>query len=78
MDYRSRPKGFFRLSADELIADALQQILPADLYGRCNELTDPEGFVFADIVEDPAAPQAARSRAAGLLAILGAGSGDGG
>lgn len=51
VDYRSRPKGFFRLSADELIADALQQILPADLYGRCNELTDPEGFVFADIVE---------------------------
>jgi len=34
--------------------------------------------MFADIVEDPAAPQAARSRAAGLLAILGAASGDGG
>ena len=23
----------------------------AVLYGRCNELTDPEGFAFADIVE---------------------------
>lgn len=34
--------------------------------------------VFVDIVEDPAAPQAVRSRAAGLLAILGPTAGDGG
>ncbi len=34
--------------------------------------------MFADIVEDPAASQAARSRAAGLLAILGTALGDGG
>jgi hypothetical protein len=40
--------------------------------------TEAARQMFADIVEDPAAPQAARSRAAGLLAILGAGSGDGG
>ena len=34
--------------------------------------------MFTDIVEDPVSPQAARSRAAGLLAILGSSSGDGG
>lgn len=37
--------------------------------------TETARQMFTDIVEDPAAPQAVRSRAAGLLAILGAGSG---
>ena len=51
VDYRSSPKGFFRISVDELISEALQETLHAGLYGRCNELTDPDGFVFANIVE---------------------------
>ena len=51
VEFRSSPKGFFSVDADELIAGALQDTLRACLYGRCNELTDNEGFVFADIVE---------------------------
>ncbi len=51
VDFLSQPKGFFRISADELISDQLQEALHAGLYGRCNELTDNEGFVIADIVE---------------------------
>lgn len=51
VEFRSSPAGFFRLEADELIAGALKDSLHAGLYGRCNELTDPDGFVFADIVE---------------------------
>ncbi|MFP6873952.1 MAG: hypothetical protein VCA55_10650 [Verrucomicrobiales bacterium] len=51
VDYRSKPKGYFQLTADSRIADALGEKHNARLYGRCNELTDPEGFAFADIVE---------------------------
>lgn len=51
VDYRSKPRGYFRLTADMRIADALSEREDAILYGRCNELTDPEGFAFADIVE---------------------------
>jgi chorismate-pyruvate lyase len=51
VDYRSKPKGYFQLSADRRIADALGEKANTRLYGRCNELTDPDGFAFADIVE---------------------------
>jgi len=51
VDYRSKPKGYFRLTADSRIADALSEKEDAKLYGRCNALTDPDGFSFADIVE---------------------------
>ena len=51
IDYRSSPKSYFRVPADPHIARALEAREGATLYGRCNELTDPEGFAFADIVE---------------------------
>ena len=37
--------------ADELMADALGQGINEVLYGRCNQLLDESGAVFADIVE---------------------------
>ena len=51
VDYRSCPKGYFSVPADATIASALAEEEGATLYGRCNELTDAEGFSFADIVE---------------------------
>jgi hypothetical protein len=51
VDYRSCPKGYFSTQADQLIASALAEAEGATVYGRCNELTDAEGFAFADIVE---------------------------
>ena len=51
IDYRSSPKGYFKLVADHRIASALDESEGSTLYGRCNELTDPEGFALADIVE---------------------------
>ena len=51
VDYRSCPKGYFSTRADPVIAAALAEPEGTVVYGRCNELTDPEGFAFADIVE---------------------------
>ena len=51
IDYRSCPKGYFSTAADPVIAGALEESEGTVVYGRCNELTDPEGFAFADIVE---------------------------
>ena len=49
--YRSRPKAFIRLGADELMS----RLFAADdcpaFYGRCNELLDAGGRVLARIVE---------------------------
>ena len=45
-------RGFSGSVLDELISEALKEdYCMKDLYGRCNELTDPDGFVFANIVE---------------------------
>lgn len=46
-----RPRGFFKIEADELIANALGEDVGQVLYGRCNELCDPEGYTLADVVE---------------------------
>lgn len=51
IDYRSCPKGYFSTETDSLIGAALNEEVGTTVYGRCNELTDPEGFAFADIVE---------------------------
>jgi len=51
IDYRSAPKGYFKMIGDERIATALGEPTGKILYGRCNELTDPDGIAFADIVE---------------------------
>ncbi len=45
------PQAYFSVPADDLIAGALHQKEGAVLYGRCNQLLDKEGMVFADIVE---------------------------
>jgi len=49
--YTSRPKGYFRVKADQFMANHLSCSPGAVLYGRCNELLDAEGLTFADIVE---------------------------
>lgn len=46
-----RPRGFFKLEADDLVANALGEEPGQVLYGRCNELCNPEGFTLADVVE---------------------------
>ena len=51
VDYRSAPRGFFRVISDETIASALEVAEGVELYGRSNELTDADGIAFADIVE---------------------------
>ena len=51
MPHLSDPRAFFTAKADNLIAEALQETPGAELYGRCNQLSDEEGIVFADIVE---------------------------
>jgi len=51
IDYRSCPKGYFSTAADPVIGDALAEEVGSIVYGRCNELTDADGFAFADIVE---------------------------
>ena len=51
VDYRSCPKGYFSTASDPVIAAALDEPEGTTVYGRCNELTDAEGFAFADIVE---------------------------
>lgn len=49
--YRSRPKAFIRLGADELMGRLFAAEECAAFYGRCNELLDAGGRVFARIVE---------------------------
>lgn len=49
--HHGAPLAYFSVHADELIADALGQRVGDLLYGRCNQLLDSEGMVFADIVE---------------------------
>ncbi len=46
-----RPRGFFRVQADEIMAHALGEDVGTTLYGRCNELSFADGMAFADIVE---------------------------
>lgn len=51
VNYLSQPRSYFRLPADAFIADLLAESEGTVLWGRCNELTLPDGEVFADIVE---------------------------
>ena len=51
VEHAGDPSIYFSVPADELIAKALQQSEGEILYGRCNQLLDSEGMVFADIVE---------------------------
>ena len=51
VEHRGEPAAYFAVPADEWIARALNQRPGEILYGRCNQLLDAEGMVFADIVE---------------------------
>lgn len=51
VEHRGSPSTYFSVPADELIARALNQEVGEILYGRCNQLLDADGMVFADIVE---------------------------
>jgi hypothetical protein len=47
----SQPRGFFAVKCDEFVSEALDEMPGTELFGRCNQLADAEGIVFADIVE---------------------------
>lgn len=49
--HRGNPRGFFEIRADALIASALGEDEGTVLYGRCNELSFPDGISFANVVE---------------------------
>lgn len=49
--YQGSPTAYFSVPADEIIGEALAQPVGTELHGRCNQLLDGEGNVFADIVE---------------------------
>jgi chorismate-pyruvate lyase len=49
--HRGRPRGFFEVSADNLVAHALGESKGSVLYGRCNELSFLDGLSFANVVE---------------------------
>lgn len=51
VEHIGSPLAYFAVPADERIAQALGQQPGEILYGRCNQLLDREGMVFADIVE---------------------------
>lgn len=51
VEHRGAPVAYFSVPADERIARALHQQPGEILYGRCNQLLDGDGMVFADIVE---------------------------
>lgn len=49
--HSSHPRGYFRLSVDQRLADLLGATSGQMLYGRCNELRHGSGRVLADVVE---------------------------
>ncbi|MEM1444190.1 MAG: hypothetical protein AAGF67_17720 [Verrucomicrobiota bacterium] len=49
--HRGSPTAYFSVPSDMLISAALNQPAGEMLYGRCNQLIDSDGMVFADIVE---------------------------
>ncbi|MEM9281400.1 MAG: hypothetical protein AAGA96_06205 [Verrucomicrobiota bacterium] len=51
VEHRGSPSAYFSVPADALIAQSLDQPAGELLYGRCNQLLDRDGMVFADIVE---------------------------
>ncbi len=51
VDHTSHPRGFFRISVDQRLAELLGATAGQILFGRCNELRLPNGKVLADVVE---------------------------
>ena len=51
IDYVSTPRAFLQIESDELMNAVLALSHPHTLYGRCNEITNAEDQVLANIVE---------------------------
>jgi len=51
IDHQCNPSAYLKLTADDIIADALRIDAGTTLYGRRNGLTLPDGGVLADVVE---------------------------
>jgi len=51
IEHESRPAMFFHVIADQVIQHALTLSGPAQLYGRRNTLTTPDGQTIAEVVE---------------------------
>ena len=51
IEYRSKPRAFFEIESDDVMNAALALSHTQTLYGRCNEITNTEGQVLAEIVE---------------------------
>ena len=49
--HTSRPLGFVRVAADELMCRAFRLEKPACLYGRRNTMRDPQGRPLSEVVE---------------------------
>jgi hypothetical protein len=49
--HSSHPRGYFRVSVDQRLADLLGATSGQMLFGRCNELRHGSGRVLADVVE---------------------------
>ena len=49
--HSSHPRGYFRISVDQRLADLLGATSGQILFGRCNELRHGSGRVLADVVE---------------------------
>ena len=49
--YHSDPRAYFQIEIDEYISSILDSPIHKISYGRCNEITDGQGFTIADIVE---------------------------
>jgi len=51
IEYKSKPRAFFEIESDDAMNAALALSHTQTLYGRCNEITNTEGQVLAEIVE---------------------------
>ena len=51
VQYASNPRAYFQIEIDEYISKILDSPINEISFGRCNEITDNEGFTIADIVE---------------------------
>lgn len=51
IEHKSKPRAFFEIDSDDMMDAALALSHTHTLYGRCNEITNSEGQVLANIVE---------------------------
>lgn len=66
--YTSNPRAYFRIQIDDRLSGILHAESGGMHYGRCNELRDPEGLAFADIVE--ILPRVVAGEAGGNLDVV--------